>query len=87
MATVFNYWQDPGHGWVQVCEADLRPYGLTIEDFSTFSYRKGDARYLEEDCDASKFVRAFEEKNGHRPRFVERHSNNESFIRRLQPIR
>jgi hypothetical protein len=61
MQTVFQFYMDPGHGWIKVPMKLLKE--LQIEkDISYFSYyRKGHA-YLEEDCDMAKFIHAMKEK-------------------------
>ena len=83
----FNFYNDPGHGWLQVSAADLRAVDLTPRDFTRYSYRSKGAKlfYLEEDCDASKFVEAYEAKNGGRPEFKDRYQAR-SFIRSLPAI-
>ena len=48
---------DPGHGWLEVTRAELIRLGI-LENISAYSYEKGDKVYLEEDCDASRFVAA-----------------------------
>jgi hypothetical protein len=51
------YYQDPSHGWVRVSVGLL--HGLKIaEDISTYSYRRDDYAYLEEDCDLSRLLAA-----------------------------
>jgi hypothetical protein len=34
--------------------------GLDVEDFTAYSYRNGEHLYLEEDCDAGRFLLAWE---------------------------
>lgn len=83
----FCFYLDPGHGWLCVLASDLRAFNLTPADFTNCSHVSTtgiDQRlYLEEDCDAPKFIAAFEARLGVKPLIFERHSNNESFIRRL----
>ena len=51
------YYQDPGHGWVRVSIGLL--HGLKIaEDISSYSYRRDDYAYLEEDCDLGRLYQA-----------------------------
>jgi hypothetical protein len=62
----FNFYTDPGHGWLEV------PKHLLVElriqwDISSHSYMKDHLAYLEEDLDASIFSRAYESKHGVRP--------------------
>jgi len=86
LSTSYRFHCDPGHGWLQVDWSDLKNLGLNPTDFSRYSYRRGNQFYLEEDCDAPKFVAAYETAVGARPAFEEIHTNNNSFIRRLPPI-
>lgn len=59
----FVFYSDPGHGWLEVSRQDLKE--LSLEDkISGCSYQKDDKVYLEEDCDATLFVKAYEAKYG-----------------------
>jgi len=60
----FTFYFDAGHGWLAVSETQAAMVGLTEGDFTAYSYREGDMLYLEEDCDALTFVRAWEAENG-----------------------
>ena len=51
-----KFYSDPGHGWLAVKKEDVELLNLEI---SPFSYQKGKTVYLEEDCDASKFLDAY----------------------------
>lgn len=77
----FNYYQDPGHGWVAVKFKVLEQLGLSASDFSGYSYLRGKTIYLEEDDDASKFVETWIEKFGQKPNFIHKHTDNRSPIR------
>mgnify|MGYP000041004342 FL=1 len=55
MKKVFH--SDPSHGWLAVKLDELKMLGIT-QDISNFSYVKGKTAYLEEDCDAPKFIQA-----------------------------
>lgn len=57
-----NFFMDPGHGWVKVPKDVINELGIK-EKITHFSYKKNDFVYLEEDCDASTFLRALEEKS------------------------
>lgn len=48
---------DAGHGWLKVNRADIDALGIA-DQISRYSYQKGDYAYLEEDCDASRFLEA-----------------------------
>lgn len=54
----FNKISDPGHGWLEVPRALL--YKLNIADkISSYSYERENRVYLEEDCDAPIFAKAY----------------------------
>lgn len=55
MKKVFH--SDPGHGWLAVKLDELKMLGITSE-ISNYSYVKGKTVYLEEDCDAPRFIEA-----------------------------
>jgi len=79
--TTYNFHQDPGHGWIEVPMSEIER--LCIADqISPYSYRKGATAYLEEDCDASVFLRA-KEARGEAFAFRDVHTNRDSFIRNL----
>ena len=89
LVKTFTMYSDPGHGWLQVSVRDVRAAGLHARDFSVYSYAAGrgdDATYyLEEDCDAPKFVAAWKDKVG-AIRFDEKHSDKPSFVRGLRSL-
>ena len=58
----FTFWYDPGHEWLEVTYEDIQEIGLEPTDFTDFSYMDGHIYYLEGDCDASKFAKAWESK-------------------------
>jgi hypothetical protein len=85
----FTLYSDPAHGWLCVTLADVLDVGLFIDSFSRYSYRDPvgmgsiDCKlYLEEDCDAAKFIAAFVAKHDALPIIADSHCNGESFIRR-----
>jgi hypothetical protein len=57
MKKVFH--SDNGHGWLAVKLSELKMLGIENK-ISSYSYVKGKTAYLEEDCDASAFIRAAE---------------------------
>lgn len=75
---------DPGHGWLEVPLYAMRQCGLNPTDFSRYSYRQRNTFYLEEDCDAPKFINAMKAK-GVEVTFDEVHQER-TFIRALPPI-
>jgi hypothetical protein len=67
----FDYIQDPGHGWIKV------PVALLLElsiagDISSFSYYRDGFAYLEEDCDAARFMNAYRARFGQDPKLRDR---------------
>ncbi len=80
----FIFHTDPGHGWVEVPLTTIAKLGIA-KDISSYSYTDGSNAYLEEDCDAGLFVRAFEKANGARPELVEKYKENTP-IRNLPPF-
>ena len=60
----FTFYSDAGHGWLAVRVADIEEIGLTVQEFSPYSYCKGSTMYLEEDCDAGVFIRQWEAVKG-----------------------
>lgn len=82
----YTFIADPGHGWLEIDWTDLKNVGLNPSDFSRYSYRKRNKFYLEEDCDAPKFLEAYKTKYGSEPTINEKHGNGRSFVRDLEPI-
>jgi hypothetical protein len=52
---------DPGHAWLAVKLSEIKMLGIQT-DISAYSYVKGKTAYLEEDCDAGKFIDAMRAK-------------------------
>lgn len=50
---MFKFYSDYGHGWLAVKRELLSKVNFTP---SQFSYQKGQTVYLEEDCDALRFL-------------------------------
>jgi len=75
----YTFISDIGHGWLKVPYADLIKLGIHKEISGYSYYRKGMA-YLEEDCDAYRFVEAAK-KEGVRIQFSNLTVNRESKIR------
>lgn len=77
---IFHY--DSGHGWLEV------PYwiidlieGLKVSPYS-YACNRRQRGYLEEDCDKSAFINAFEKQFGAKPQMERKYSEN-SFVRSL----
>ena len=57
MKAKFKFYCDPGHGWLAVPIKSSNDVGLYCTAYSRYSYVKGMTLYLEEDCDAPKFLK------------------------------
>lgn len=77
---VFDFYSDPGHGWLKVGKAILRELGIA-DKISGFSYMRGDHAFLEEDCDATVFYYAYQRKHGFPPRWKSHVADKSSRIR------
>lgn len=53
----YRFLNDPGHGWLEVPRAELEALGIA-DKISSYSYINQRFAYLEEDCDAPKFLAA-----------------------------
>jgi len=49
---------DNGHGWIEVSKSLVKKFGTRV---SQFSYEKDDKVFLEEDCDAGRFLKALKD--------------------------
>jgi len=69
---MLRFISDPGHGWLEVPMSIVE--SLHIKDeISKYSYLYKGMAYLEEDCDAGKFMKAFEKLFGVEPKIHEVH--------------
>lgn len=55
------FYSDAGHGWLAVKTKELIELDI-CDKISPYSYMKGQTTYLEEDCDASEYIRAQKER-------------------------
>lgn len=79
---MYTYHSDPAHGFMEVPLATLAEVGLIPTEYS---FRDGARKlaFLEEDCDASAFVAAFEKRFGARPDVQTRYHDVDAPCRRL----
>jgi hypothetical protein len=56
----YTFIVDPSHAWLRVSLRDLE-FSLIKNQISKYSYKSGSHVYLEEDCDAPKFLKAMED--------------------------
>lgn len=82
----FTFHLDPGHGWLAVPIKESNAVGLHCDAYSAYSYVKGFTLYLEEDCDAPKFLAAYKAKHGVSAEIVEKFSMKHSAIRHYARI-
>lgn len=74
---------DPGHGWLAVSLKELDELQIA-DQISRFSYVKGRMAYLEEDCDLTVFLKAYNAKHGVDPEIVESF-REKTFVRNCDP--
>jgi len=79
MKKTYNMYTDPSHGWMLVKRNELKELGIANK-ISSCSYEHGDNVFLEEDCDAPKFIKALQKK-GIEVVFDKRNTNRPSRIR------
>lgn len=56
-----KFWEDPGHGWLQVPMGLLNAMKKDGLKISGYSYRDKNYGYLEEDCDLAAFAKALKD--------------------------
>ena len=67
LPTKFLVVTDPSHGWLVTEPEAVNAVGLSILEFSSFSYNWEGMLFLEEDCDATLFMLAYEATTGRKP--------------------
>lgn len=83
----FTHYADPGHGWIKVPTKVLFDLGIDKTQFTTYSYQRKDAVYLEEDGDAYKFLKLYKHIKGVEPTIVTKHTNRSSRIRSYESLK
>ncbi len=86
MQKVFNFFSDPGHGWMAVKKRQLVELGIAAK-ITPYSYQRGDTAYLEEDCDVALFFEVFQKLTGEKPVLKNHFSNRSSKIRNYESYR
>jgi len=76
----FYFHSDAGHGWLAAKRQDLKDLGI-LGRITNYSYQRGKTVYLEEDCDAPLFLKAYERKYGKKPEIKRAKELNRSPIR------
>jgi hypothetical protein len=84
MKPSYTFFEDPGHGWMEVPVEDLQELGVDLDTISDCSYHNNDVVYLEEDCDAGIFMEAYKTKYGELPKYNLNY--NGTFIRNLESV-
>ena len=74
-----NFYEDPGHGWLKVSVKEIIRLGIHNQ-ISSYSYIRNGSVFLEEDCDATRYIDALK-KDGKRLKFTRFHTNRSSKIR------
>ena len=77
MTKTYTFYTDPGHGWLCAPLQEVRKSKISV---SRYSYMRDGNAFLEEDCDAPKFLQ-YLQNNDIQYKIVENNTNNESPIR------
>lgn len=75
----YNFYSDPGHGWVRVRRTEVETLGIANK-ITRYSYQRGLYVYLEEDCDLATFVQA-KNARGEHVEYLPSHANKSSKVR------
>ena len=75
----YSFYNDTGHGWMKVKLVELETLGI-MDKISRFSYIRKNHAYLEEDYDASIFIKALKS-IGIEPKFKDIYAKKHSKIR------
>ena len=83
----FTFFSDPGHGWLRVSQAACNAIGLSAFDFTRYSYqdKTGVQFFLEEDCDAGRFIEKFKAIYGQNPK-IDEHYCERTRIRNMRRL-
>jgi len=82
----FNFYSDPGHGWLAVPRALLVELGIE-EKITSYSYQRLDEVFLEEDGDYTTFFLAMTAADREFKVFEINTPRSDSFVRSLQSYR
>ena len=82
----FVFIADPGHAWLPVKRSLLNELGVA-DKISRYSYQDGNTVYLEEDCDAGVFIRAWKQANPEQHTHFSSEYVENTHIRGLQPYK
>jgi hypothetical protein len=80
----FDFYSDPGHGWLAV-ELELLDHLQLLDKITSYSYVRGGMAYLEEDLDAGVLLAALRHR-GVAVAFRERVASKYSRIRNYDPF-
>jgi len=81
----YKFYADPGHEWLAVKVQELMELNIMFK-ISPYSYIRGKTIYLEGDCDASEFFKAYREKYGADPKYAYKHTDRRSPIRSYDSV-
>ena len=80
-----TFYSDPGHAWLKVDIVDLVDLGLE-RSITAYSFRRGSSVFLEEDQDATTFIKRFQRRHpNYQLKFDDQHTNQRSKIRSYPP--
>ena len=67
---MYEFHSDAGHAWLAVPLHHIEELDI-VDKISSFSYLNDGIAYLEEDCDAPLFFKAYKSMYGETPKFLE----------------
>jgi hypothetical protein len=73
---------DAYHGWLEVPVEEIEKLGIK-NNISNFSYINNNLAYLEEDCDAVLFIKAYEKYFGSKPKISFKENNKIRYFSRF----
>ena len=80
-----TFYSDPGHAWLKVDITDLVDLGLE-RSITAYSFRRGSSVFLEEDLDATTFIKRFQRRRpNYQLKFDDQHTDKRSKIRSYPP--
>jgi hypothetical protein len=80
-----TFYSDPGHAWLKVDITDLVDLGLE-QSITAYSFRRGSSVFLEEDLDATTFIKRFQRRHpNYQLKFDDQHTDQRSKIRNYPP--
>lgn len=82
----YTFYVLPSHGYLKVPVLEASVLGVKFSHYSYYNDRIK-TLYLEEDCDAPKFLEAFKKRFNYEPKIIAKTRDDEEFIRNCHVLR